>query len=82
MPAMPWSLYEACASVVVAVLRVELMQSVAKRLALLLAAGGHLRDEQRRADGILVLRISADEAAVALFVAKEEIVLRVLLISS
>ena len=58
------------------------LQSVAERLALLLAAGGHLRDEQRRADGILVLRISADEAAVALLVAKEEIVLRVLLISS
>ncbi len=32
--------------VVVAVLRVKLVQSVAERLALLLAAGGHLGDEQ------------------------------------
>ena len=32
--------------VVVAVLRVELVQAVAERLALLLAAGGHLGDEQ------------------------------------
>ncbi len=66
--------------VVVAVLAVELLQAVAERLALLLVAGGHLRDEQGGADGVFVLRIGADEAAVALLVAEEEFVLWVLLV--
>ncbi len=68
--------------VVVAVLCVELVQAVAERLALLLAAGGHLGDEQGRANGILVLRVGADEAAVALLIAEEEVMIRILLILS
>lgn len=66
--------------VVVAVFAVELLQAVAERLAVLLVAGGHLGDEQGGADGVFVLRVGADEAAVALLVAEEELVRRVLLV--
>ncbi len=66
--------------VVVTVLAVKRIEAVAERLALFLVAGGHLGDEQGGADGVFVLRIGADEAAVALLVAEEEVVLRVLLV--
>lgn len=66
--------------IVVAVFAVELLQAVAERLALCLIAGGHLRDEQGGADGVFVLRVGADEAAVALLVSEEEVVRRVLLV--
>lgn len=66
--------------IVVAILAVELLQAVAECLPLCLIAGGHLGDEQGGADGVFVLRVGADEAAVALLVAEEELVLRVLLV--
>ena len=66
--------------IVVAVFAVELLQAVAERLALCLIAGGHLRDEQGGADGVFVMRVGADKAAVALLIAEEEVVIRVLLV--
>ena len=66
--------------IVVAVFAVELLQAVAECLPLCLIAGSHLRDEQGGADGVFVLRVGADEAAVALLVSEEEVVRRVLLV--